>query len=78
MGLVGSSWSENNPVVACAVSRLLNAKSARHGARPGPTLARWCTGGPPACSAAESARKKTAVGRENSCIPEKKDNFIQS
>ena len=33
------------------------AQSTHHGARPGPTLAPWSAHGPPACPAAESARK---------------------
>ena len=46
MDLLGSSSVESNPVIA---SRLLNVQSTRHGARPGPKLAPWCTGEPPAC-----------------------------
>ena len=34
----------------------LNALSAGHGARLGPTLAPWCTRGPPVCPAAKRAR----------------------
>ena len=49
----------------------LNGQSTRHGARPGPTLAPWYTGGSPACPAAESARRRPAAGREEFYIPEK-------
>ena len=57
--LVGSSSAESNPVILPDFVTL-NA----HAARPGPKLATWCTGGPPACPAcppAESTRKDPRV-----------------
>ena len=55
--LLGSNSEESDLEVICQILFLLNAQSTRHGARPGPILAPSCTGGPPACPAAESARK---------------------
>ena len=42
----------------------LNAQSTHDGARPGPKLAPWCTGGPPACPVAESPRKNPLARRK--------------
>ena len=55
-GLVASSWSESDPRGYLPDFATLSAQSTRHGSRPGPTLATWCTGRSPACPAAESAR----------------------
>ena len=42
----------------------LNVQSTRHGAQPGPTLAPWCTRGPPACPAAASARRNARLEKK--------------
>ena len=54
----------------------LKAHSTRHGARPGPTLGSWCTGGSPACPAAESARKDPWPEEKSFVLRKKKVNFI--
>ena len=51
----------------------LNAQSTRRGARPGPKLAPWCTRGPPACLAAESARKDPRAPDESVQMSPKKN-----
>ena len=51
----------------------LNAQSTRHGARLGPTIAPWCTGGPPACPPAKSARKDPRSEEKTFLFREKKE-----
>ena len=55
----------------------LNTQSKRHGARPGPTLAPWCTGGSPAYPAAKSARKDPRPEEKKFCIPQKKQFYTR-
>ena len=50
----------------------LNAPSTSHGARPGPKLAPSVPGGPPACPAAESARKDSRSEQKRYPMCEKK------
>ena len=53
-------------------TQVLNAQSTRHGARPGPTLAPWCTGGAPCVPRSREREKRPTARREKLCIPEKK------
>ena len=68
--LLGSSSTESTPRDCLQDFATLNAQTTRHGARPGPKLAPWCTAGPHACPAAESARK-------NPRTPEKSVQMFQ-
>ena len=54
----------------------LNAQNTRHGARPGPKLAARCTGGPPACPAAESARKDSRPEEQTFYSAKKSISYI--
>ena len=42
----------------------LNAQSTRHGARPGPKLAPYCTRGPRLCQSSREREKRPAAGRD--------------
>lgn len=53
-----------------------DAQSMHHGARPGPTLAPWCTHKPPACPAAEGTRKDPRLDEKRKSVSEKKVNFV--
>ena len=55
---------------------MLNAQSKRHGAQRVPTLAPGCTRGPPACPAAESARKDPRPAEKSRVMCKKRYSSI--
>ena len=59
MGLLGSSRAEALPAITAQISRLERPEHAPLRARPGPTVASWCTREPPPYPAAESTREIT-------------------
>ena len=56
----------------------LNPQSTCHGPRPGPTLAPWCSGGPPACPAAESTSKEPRPQEKKNVGVQKKTHVYSS
>ena len=72
---LGFCSAESDPVVHLPDFSTLNAQSTRDGARPRPTHSPWCTGGLPACHAAESARKDPRPQDKRSFVFRKKGQF---
>ena len=77
--MLGSSSEKIDSVVCtCQYFVALNAQSTRHGARPVPELAPWCTGGPPLRAPQPRAREKTHGRRRKACKCFFKNTLVHS
>ena len=64
--------AERNPAIYLPARATLNAQSTRHGARPGPTLAPWCTGRGPRMPRSREREEKPAGEGEKLGHPPKR------